>query len=58
MFVCFVDYGKAFYKVKHVELFKMLKDLNIDGNDLRLQSNLYWKQKAAVRVRNEESTRQ
>ena len=58
LFVCFVDYEKAFDKVKHVELFNMLKNLNMDGKDLRLLRNIYWKQKAAVRVGNEESTMQ
>lgn len=32
---------------------KILKDLNIDGKDLRLIKNLYWEQKAAVRYENE-----
>ena len=36
----------------------MLKTLDVDGKDLRLLRNLYWKQKAGVRVENDESTRQ
>ena len=58
VFACFVDYEKAFDKVKHAELFNMLKGLDLDGKDLRLLRNLYWNQKAAVRVANEESMRQ
>ena len=58
LFVYFFNYEKAFDKVKHVELFNILKTLNINGNELQLLRNLYWKQKAAVRVGNEESTKQ
>ena len=58
VFVCFVDYEKAFDKVRHVELFKMLKEAGLDGKDLRLIRNLYWKQKASVRVGDETSTSQ
>ena len=58
VFTCFVDYEKAFDKVKHEDLFNMLKTLDLDGKDLRLLRNLYWNQNAAVRVANEESMRQ
>ena len=50
LYICFVDYEKAFDKVKHEEMLKLLRDINVDGKDLRLIQNLYWKQKAAVRV--------
>ena len=53
LYVCFVDYEKAFDKVKHEEMLKLLRDINIDGKDLRLIQNLYWKQRAAVRVGDE-----
>ena len=55
IFVCFVDYEKAFDKVKHANLFNMLNEAGIDGKDMRLMRNLYWKQKATVRVGDEES---
>ena len=58
VFVCFVDYEKAFDKGKHVDLFNMIKDAGLDGKDLRLLRNLYWKQKSLVRVANEESPSQ
>ena len=57
VFACFVDYEKAFDMVKHEDLFNMLKTLDLDGKDLRLLRNLYWNQKAAVRVADEESMR-
>ena len=50
LYVCFIDYEKAFDKVRHEHLLRMLNNLGIDGKDLRLISNLYWKQKAAVRI--------
>ena len=53
LYVCFVDYEKAFDKVKHEEMLKLLRDINIDGKDWRLIQNLYWKQRAAVRVGDE-----
>ena len=53
LFICFIDYSKAFDKVKHDELFKILENLDIDGKDLRIIRNLYWGQTAAVRVDNE-----
>ena len=48
--MCFIDYSKAFDKVKHEKLFEMLNQLDIDGKDLRVLRNLYWDQTAAVRV--------
>ena len=58
VYVCFVDYEKAFDKVRHVDLFRMLKEAGLDGKDLRLMRNLYWKQKSTVRVADEESSSQ
>ena len=48
--ICFIDYSKAFDKVKHEKLFEMLNQLDVDGKDLRVLRNLYWDQTAAVRV--------
>ena len=55
LYICFVDFEKAFDRVKHENLMKMLEDLNVDGKDLRLVKNLYWKQEATVRVCNGET---
>ena len=51
--LCFIDYTKAFDKVRHVNMIRMLEDLQIDGKDLRLVKNIYWKQQAAIRIDNE-----
>ncbi|GFO19544.1 endonuclease-reverse transcriptase [Plakobranchus ocellatus] len=55
--LCFIDYSKAFDKVRHVELFRMLEKLDIDGKDLRVIRNLYmyWDQTASVRIEVEHS---
>ena len=50
LYICFIDYSKAFDKVKHNELFNILEELDIDGKDLRIIRNLYWNQSAAVRI--------
>lgn len=39
--------------VKHKELMPILMELDIDGKDLRLIRNLYWDQKAAIRIGDE-----
>ena len=53
IYLCFLDYTKAFDKVKHDNLFQTLEKLNIEGKDLRLVRNLYWDQKVAMRVKND-----
>jgi len=46
VFMCFIDYTKAFDKVKHMELFEDLRNLDIYQKDLKLLANLYWNQTA------------
>jgi len=53
--LCFIDYSKAFDKVRHDDLFDILKNLNIDGKDLRFVRNLYWEQEAAIRINGQRS---
>ena len=53
LYLCFIDYSKAFDKVKHEKLFEMLETLDIDGKDLRVIRNLYWDQTAAVKIEGE-----
>ena len=56
LYVCFIDYTKAFDKVQHEELFKLLHGLDLDGKDLRVLRNLYWEQTACMRVGNDMSS--
>lgn len=53
LYLCFIDYSKAFDKVKHQHLFNILQDLDIDGKDLRIIRNIYWEQESAIRYEGE-----
>ena len=55
LYLCFIDYTKASDKVRHETLLDMLQELEIDGKDIRIIRNLYWKQEAAVRHEGEYS---
>jgi exonuclease III len=50
LFICFVDYRKAFDTIKHAPLMKLLKEVGVDGKDLRIINNLYKDQYAQVRL--------
>ena len=52
MYTCFIDYSKAFDRVHHSQLIQCLEKIGIDGKDIRVIANLYWHQKAAIRVQN------
>ena len=41
LFICFVDFEKAFDTVKWTKLWYTLKTIGIDWRDIRLISNLY-----------------
>jgi len=53
LYLCFIDFNKAFDKVRHNKLLNMLQDLDMDGKDIRFVRNLYWEQSAAIRHQNE-----
>ena len=53
MYVCFIDYAKAFDRVKHENLIQCLQEIGLDGKDIRIIANLYWHQQAAMRVEND-----
>ena len=53
LFTCFIDYSKAFDRVHHDQLIKCLEKIGIDGRDIRIIVNLYWHQKAAIKIPNE-----
>ncbi|GFO06958.1 LINE-1 reverse transcriptase [Plakobranchus ocellatus] len=56
VYLCFIDYTKAFDRVCHNEIITELKQLNIDGKDLRIIQTMYWEQTAAMRIENKTST--
>ena len=55
IYVCFVDFEKAFDRVSWVQMMKVLKSIGVDWRDRRMVMNLYMNQEAMVRV-NEEYT--
>src|SRR6218665_2394214 len=50
--ICFVDFEKAFDRVKWTKLWHILKKIGIDWRDRRLISNLYLQQETIIRVGN------
>ena len=53
LYLCLIDYTKAFDKLRHEEIMSILDSLNIDGKDLRIVRNIYWEQTAAMRRGND-----
>ena len=52
LFICFVDFEKAFDRVRWIKLLEILEKIGIDWRDRRLIRNLYIKQAAVVRTEN------
>ena len=52
LYMCFIDYAKAFDRVNHVKMIQCLQHLDIDNKDLQLITNLYWNQKAFIQTEN------
>lgn len=50
VFICFIDFEKAFDRVKHEKMIECLNNIRIDGEDLRIISNINWKQRAVVKT--------
>ena len=55
VYICFVDFEKAFDRVEWVKMFEILKDLHIDWKDRRLLQDLYMRQEAVIRIADGES---
>ncbi len=53
VYVCFVDYTQAFYKVKHEAIIRNLRQLKFDCNDVRSLVNLYWDLAAAMKIKDQ-----
>lgn len=50
VYVCFIDFQKAFDKVQHDKLIENLKSIKLDPSDIQLIKNIYYNQTAVVRV--------
>ena len=55
VYICFVDFEKAFDRVDWVKMFEILKDLHVDWKDRRLLQDLYLRQEVVIRIASEES---
>ena len=55
VYICFVDFEKAFDRVNWIKMMEVLKQLQVDWRDRRLIKNLYMRQQAVVRVADGES---
>lgn len=53
--VCFLDYNKAFDKVRHDRLIEILMRKNLDSRDVRIINNLYFNQTAIIEEETETS---
>ena len=52
IYLVFIDYKKAFDKIRHEELFNLLQAIQVDDKDLRILRSVYVYQRAAVRLPN------
>ena len=52
---CFVDYEKAFDRVRWPKLIEILKNIGVDWRDRRMVSQLYMHESITIRVANEET---
>ena len=57
IYLCFIDYTKAFDSVNHNKLWKMLKEMGIPDHLTCLLRSLYTGQEATVRIRHEPNDR-
>lgn len=48
VYLCFIDYEKAFDRVQHTKMLEILKQMGLDNRDVRIIANLYWNQTANV----------
>lgn len=53
IYVCFLDYNKAFDRVRHDRLIQLLRKKNLDTKDIRIISHLYYNQTATIKEGNE-----
>ena len=53
VYICFLDYEKAFDRVRHEPLMQCLREIGVDGKYIKIIRNLYWDQTASVRIMSE-----
>ena len=50
VYICFIDYTKAFDRVKHSKIIECLSEIGIDDKDLQIITKIHWEQTAVVRT--------
>ena len=50
MSICFIDYTKAFDRVKHFKMIECVSEIGMDDKDLQIITELYWEHSASVRT--------
>jgi endonuclease/exonuclease/phosphatase family metal-dependent hydrolase len=55
IYICFIDFEKAFDRVDWKILLETLKDIGVDWRDRRMIKNLYMNQTAVIRIEDKES---
>ena len=50
VYICFIDYTKAFDKVKHHMMIECLTELGIPNKELQIITEMYWEQGAVIRT--------
>ncbi|XP_055384420.1 uncharacterized protein LOC129614059 [Condylostylus longicornis] len=50
VFICFIDYEKAFDRVQHDKLIEILQNMDIDQKEINCIQRLYWKQTAEIKI--------
>ena len=50
VYICFIDYTKAYDRVKHFKMIECLSEIGMDDKDLQIITKLYWEQPACVRT--------
>ena len=53
VYIGFLDYEKAFDRVRHEPLMQCLSEIGVDGKYINIIRNFYWDQTASVRIMNE-----
>jgi hypothetical protein len=55
VYMCFIDFEKAFNRVQHTRLITALQSIQLDEKDIKLIAKLYWNQTAIINTNNRES---
>jgi hypothetical protein len=55
LYVCFVDYEKAFDRVNWIKLMEVLQQVGVDKRDRDLINNLYAEQTVVIRIEGKDS---